>query len=75
MGLFVHYLQNWKKWFIIIISQTFVEIKNLIHEELQVFNSIKTHHHYLINLALQSSAGLPKDLNFLLELVIIKQRL
>ena len=26
-GLFVHYLQNWKRSFIIIISHTFVEIK------------------------------------------------
>ena len=55
MGLFVHYPQNWKKTFIIIISQTFVEIKNLIHEELQLFNSIKTHH-------ISSTSTIMKDL-------------
>ena len=54
-SLFVHYLQNCKRSFIIIISQTFVEIKNLIHEELQLFNSIKTHH-------ISSTSTIMKDL-------------
>ena len=59
MGLFVHYLQNLKQSFIIIISQTFVEIeKNLIHEELQVFKSIKTHH-------ISSTSTIMKDLYYL----------
>ena len=57
-SLFVHYLQNCKRSFIIIISQTFVEIKNLIHEELQVFNSIKTHH-------ISSTSTIMKDLYYL----------
>jgi hypothetical protein len=56
-SLFVHYLQNRKRSFIIIISQTFVEI-NLIHEELQVFNSIKTHH-------ISSTSTIMKDLYYL----------
>ena len=47
-----------KKSFIIIISQTFVEIKNLIHEDLHVFNSIKTHH-------ISSPSTIMKDLYYL----------
>jgi len=57
MGLFVHYLQNWKK--IIYYHHITNLCKNQnIYEELQVFNSIKTHH-------ISSTSTIMKDLYYL----------
>jgi hypothetical protein len=57
-GLFVHNFQNWRK---IIYNHHITNLcrnKNLIYEELRVFNSIKTHH-------ISSTSTIMKDLYYL----------